>query len=296
MDGILNLNKPIGPTSFELVRLVKQLTEEKRVGHGGTLDPLASGVLPILIGQATRVSEFFLHGSKAYRATVRLGVSTDTYDAEGTIVNEGDVSEVKQRDLVRVLESFKGPVWQRPPAFSALKRDGQRLYKLARSGRPVEVEERWVNIHRIELVDWSRPTAIIEIECGHGTYVRTIAHDLGEKLGCGGHLVGLVRTRTGPFQVDDALTIEALHDAFHGGYLQDSMFSVDAPLLGLPAAIVDGKLQESIAHGKAIPVNGSPHLAPDTLCRAFNERGEFIALMRFDACTEYWRPTKVFLR
>lgn len=296
MDGILNLNKPIGPTSFDVVRLVKRLTDTKRVGHGGTLDPLASGVLPILIGQATRVSEFFLHGSKAYRATVRLGVSTDTYDAEGRVVKEGDVAAIKKRDLVRVLQSFEGRVSQRPPAFSALKRDGERLYKLAREGRPVEVEARVVEVYRIELVDWSRPTAIIEIECGHGTYVRSIAHDLGEKLGCGGHLVGLIRTRTGPFQVDDALTIDALHDAFHGGYLEDSLFSVDAPLVGLPAAIVDGELQEAIAHGKAVPVNGSPHLAPDTLCRAFNERGEFIALMRFDACTESWRPAKVFLR
>ena len=295
MDGILNVNKPSGPTSYDIIRLVKRLTHQKRVGHGGTLDPLASGVLPVFLGQATRVSEFLLHGTKAYRAEIRLGVSTDTYDAEGATTRKGDASAVTDVDVAAALDTFRGRISQRPPAFSALKKDGKRLYELARAGAPVEAEMREVDVHRIELVDWSAPTAVVEIECGHGMYVRSIAHDLGEALGCGAHLTALVRTRTGPFAIEQALSIEALHDASLGGHLEICLEPLDVPLIDLPAAIVDPELQQAIVHGKALPKNGNGG-SPGQLCRAFNDEGELVALLRFDGESEAWRPTKVFVR
>ena len=293
MDGILNVDKPVGPTSFDIVRLVKRLSGQKRVGHGGTLDPLAGGVLPIFLGRATRVSEFLLHGTKAYRAEVRLGVSTNTYDAEGEVTREADASAVGPDEVAAALTAFRGRIQQRPPAFSALKKDGRRSYELAREGRAETPEPRPVEVMSIELTDWSAGLAVVEIECGHGTYVRSIAHDLGESLGCGAHLSGLERTRTGPFLIEDALTIEALHDAALGGYLETCLEPLDTPLLHLPAAIVDAETRQDIIHGKPVARNGAAAEA-DALCRAFNADGELVALLRFDAEENAWRPTKVF--
>ena len=295
MDGILNVDKPPGPTSFDIVRLVKRLSGEKRVGHGGTLDPLAGGVLPIFLGRATRVSEFLLHGTKAYHAEVRLGVSTNTYDAEGEVTHEADASAIGQDEVAAALAAFRGRIEQRPPAFSALKKDGRRSYELAREGRAEAPEPREVEVTHIELADWSPGLAVIEIECGHGTYVRSIAHDLGEALGCGAHLSGLERTRTGPFVIDDALTIEALHDAALGGHLEICLEPLDAPLLHLPAAIVDADTRQDIIHGKPVDANGAAAEA-GALCRAVNGDGDLVALLRFDAEERAWRPTKVFAR
>ena len=295
MDGILNVDKPVGPTSFDVVRLVKRLSREKRVGHGGTLDPLASGVLPIFLGRATRVSEFLLHGTKAYRAEVRLGITTDTYDAEGEVTREADASAIGADDVTAALAGFRGRIRQRPPAFSALKKDGRRSYELAREGRAEALEPREVEVTHIELADWSEGLAVLDIECGHGTYVRSIAHDLGEALGCGAHLAALDRTRTGPFFVEDALTIEALHDAALGGHLETCLEPLDVPLLHLPAAIVDADTRQAIIHGKPVAANNDGG-EPGDLCRAFNGEGQLVALLRFDPEGNAWRPTKVFAR
>jgi tRNA pseudouridine55 synthase len=198
VNGILNVDKPVGWSSFDVVRLVKRGTGVKRVGHAGTLDPLASGVLLVLLGQASRVSEYLMALRKEYRATVRLGISTNTYDAEGEVTAERPV-DVGEAQLRQALEEFTGEIQQTPPAFSAVKVDGQRAYARARRGESVELKPRAAVIYKTQVVEFSPPTIVLDIECSRGTYVRSIAHDLGERLGCGAHLAGLDRAfQVGP--------------------------------------------------------------------------------------------------
>ena len=180
MDGILNINKPCGKTSFSMVAMVKRLTGERRVGHAGTLDPIATGVLPICLGQGTRVIEFLVDATKTYRAEIELGVTTDTYDADGRIIQRGDPSGISQDHLEAALASFCGLIRQTPPMYSAVKYQGKPLYKLARAGITVERRSRLAKIHRLELVDWQPPVATIEVVCGKGTYIRSLAYDLGQ--------------------------------------------------------------------------------------------------------------------
>jgi tRNA pseudouridine55 synthase len=179
MDGILNIHKPSGPTSFSMVARVRRITRESKAGHGGTLDPLASGVLPVFLGQATRLAEYLMDYPKSYRAEIELGVSTDSYDAEGNVTGTADVSRITQDDVARVLESFKGDIRQTPPMYSALKHEGQPLYKLARQGKSVEIDSRPASIYRLEIVSCHSPFITLDVECSKGTYIRALAHDLG---------------------------------------------------------------------------------------------------------------------
>jgi tRNA pseudouridine55 synthase len=218
MDGILNINKPWGKTSFSIVSLVRRLSGERRVGHAGTLDPAATGVLPVCLGQGTRVVEYLVASPKAYRAEIELGVATDTHDATGTIVSRGDPSKVTKKKLLSALESFRGLIEQTPPMYSAVKHEGKPLYELARSGIqvPRKSRKRWV--YRLELLDWHSPVATIEVECGKGTYIRSLADDLGQLLGCGASLKSLTRLRCGIFTIEEAITIARLEEGFrHGG-------------------------------------------------------------------------------
>ena len=209
MIGFLNIDKPRGMTSTDVVRRVKRAARMRRgVGHGGTLDPIATGVLIIGIGKATRLMERVLDGSKEYVAEIELGVSTDTYDADGEIVSTRDATAVSRADVEASLTAFHGEIEQVPPMYSALKRDGKRLYELARQGIEIEREPRRVVVRHISLTDWHPPVATVNIECGSGFYVRSLAHDLGETLGCGGHMRSLIRRRVGPFHIDDALALD----------------------------------------------------------------------------------------
>ena len=214
VNGFLVLDKPVGSTSMDAVRRVKRLTGmKKRVGHGGTLDPLASGILPICFGQATRLMEHLINETKGYRMDVRLGVSTDTYDAEGRVVEERDPSDITREQVEQALEAFRGTIFQKPPMHSALKRGGKRLYELARQGVEVEREARQVEVYSLDLLDFNLPIITLESECGRGVYMRSLAHDLGEMLGCGAHTAGLVRLRTGGFRIEDAVTLDQFAQA-----------------------------------------------------------------------------------
>ncbi len=295
MHGILNINKPSGPTSFDVVRLVRDLSGVRRVGHGGTLDPAASGVLPVLLGQATRAGEYLLGAAKTYRAEVRLGVTTDTYDAQGRVVAEADASGVTLERLTEALRQFEGHVLQTPPMHSALKRQGTPLYRLARAGIEVDREARPVQVYAIRLLAWRQPVLAIEVECGRGTYIRSLAHDLGQALGCGAHLRALVRTRVGPFAIDDALTMEALFDAAHGGYWRERLWALDWAMLRLPAAIVDDEQAQALRFGQPIKAEGAaPQDVPVEPCRAYSLAGELVAVLALDAAESRWRPAKVF--
>lgn len=209
MQGLILLNKPEGITSFSAVNKVKWLAGEKRVGHTGTLDPIATGVLPVFLGRATALAGIVLDADKSYIATVRLGLSTDTCDIIGTVISEKAV-KVTEEQLEAVLENFRGNIKQTPPMYSALKKDGVRLYELARQGKTVDIEAREVKISRLELLEFSGDTFKIAVDCSKGTYIRSLCRDIGEVLGCGATMTALVRTATGGFGIEKTVSLDEL--------------------------------------------------------------------------------------
>ncbi len=296
VDGFLVIAKPPGGTSMDVVRAVKRLTREKKVGHGGTLDPIAEGVLPICLGQATRLMESLVDGTKRYTARLRLGVTTDTYDSTGNAVKTADPSGVTREAVESALGQFRGVIAQVPPRFSALKQGGERLYDLARAGITVEPEARTVKVFSMELRGWSPPELELDTECGRGFYVRSLAHDLGEALGCGGHLVQLTRMRTGPFALDDAVTLEQLAEAVEAGTWRDLLHPMDSVVSGLKAAVIDKVSEAQIMQGRSLILGRrtGPPTEHGERCRLYSVDGRFLALARFDRPLGQWRPEKVF--
>ena len=209
MQGLILINKPSGKTSFSAVNKIKWLAQEKRVGHTGTLDPLATGLLPIFIGRATALAGIMLDADKGYVAEVKLGITTDTCDITGAVLSEKTVSVTKEQ-LTEVLEHFKGKIMQTPPIYSALKKDGVRLYELARQGKTVDIEAREITINSLELLDFDGETFKISVDCSKGTYIRSLCRDIGEVLGCGATMTALHRTATGGFCVKDAVSLDDL--------------------------------------------------------------------------------------
>lgn len=293
MNGILNLNKPSGMTSHDVVARVRRLLKIKRVGHAGTLDPLATGVLLVCIGQATRVAEYLMASPKSYRARVQLGVSTDTCDAEGAVVATVPVPELTPDDLRGALAPFVGAIQQAPPAFSAIKQDGVPLYRLARRGEAVTPPPRPVTIHRIELLSWQSPTLELAVDCDPGTYIRSLARDLGAALGCGAMLAGLVRTRSGAFTLEDALTLDALAAEVAAGRIAGALHPLRAALARLTAVPVSAAEVDALRKGQAIPCS-QPPAGADRLGYAVTELGAAVAILAYDAGRNAWQPEKVF--
>lgn len=295
VDGILNIDKPPGMTSMDVVRRVKRAIRQKRVGHGGTLDPIATGVIAIFLGQATRMMDYLIEGAKEYRGTVELGVETDTYDTAGEVTATGDASSVTMQDIENALVAFRGAIRQVPPMYSALKRDGKRLYELARAGVEVEREARKVEVMGIKLLDWTPPVVELTVTCGRGFYMRSLAHDLGRALGCGGHLKSLVRLRNGPFKVSEAMTLEDAEQSLADGDLRDSLHAPDTVVSHMGAAIVGKRLEETIRSGRPMPQGlRIPSSMPAQHCRVYGTDGRFVAIMTFDASLGQWQPRKVF--
>ncbi len=307
MDGILNINKPWGKTSFNIVSMVKRLSGERHVGHGGTLDPAATGVLPVCLGQGTRVVEYLADSTKAYRAEIELGVATDTYDADGTVTERGDPAGINQDQLESALSSFCGLIQQVPPIYSAVKYQGKPLYELARAGIKVERRSRQVNIHHLELLDWHSPVVTIEVVCGKGTYIRSLAHDLGQALGCGAHLKSLIRLRCGLFDIKDAVSLPQLEDAFRHGYWQHFIYPIDSVLLHWTAMVVSEDARQNIRNGQSLAVKNNDQAigypkqhvlqqsSTENRCRAYSLEGRFLGVLRFNSEKEQWQPEKVFL-
>lgn len=225
MQGFLLLDKPEGITSFSAVSKIKRLAHEKRVGHTGTLDPLATGVLPIFIGRATALSSILLEAEKQYTATVKLGVTTDTCDITGEVLSQKSVS-VTENELLAVLEHFKGQISQIPPMYSALKKDGVRLYELARRGEEVEIEPRQVVINRLDLLNFDGDTFEIFVSCSKGTYIRSLCRDIGERLGCGATMTELRRNSTCGFSEEDAIKLDLLTEENIGDYIKNEEWAV----------------------------------------------------------------------
>jgi tRNA pseudouridine55 synthase len=289
VNGIFNINKPSGKTSQDVVASIRHISGQRYVGHAGTLDPLATGVLPVCLGQAARMSDFIMETSKTYIAEVLLGISTDTYDAEGPILQETDPSYIDRKQVEALLSSFTGTILQKPPAYSALKRRGKRLYELARAGIEVETDAREVRVYRLELLEWKPPRFVIEVECGKGTYIRSIAHDIGQSLGCGGHIAALRRTKYGPFDIEDSISLPQLEDAFANGYWPDLLYPMDFVLQDWQAVILSEEHEHAIRNGQPIP---SGDIA--TRCRAYSTDGRFIAILRSLPDSGLLQPDKVF--
>ncbi|MCH8063655.1 MAG: tRNA pseudouridine(55) synthase TruB [Chloroflexi bacterium] len=295
MHGILNIDKPYGITSMEVVRRVKRASGQKRVGHAGTLDPIATGVIPVCIGQATRVTQYLNDGRKEYEAQIELGVTTDTYDAMGEVLARCDPGDLSESDILTELKSFEGSIEQVPPMYSALKRDGKRLYELARAGIEVEREPRQVQVYGITLLELQGHVARVLVSCGKGFYMRSLAFDLGQALGCGGHLKSLIRTKSGPFKVEDAISLEEAEDALENSDWQGILNPPDVVLSSMRATIVGSKIEDMVRNGRALPQGlRIPNGRANEKCRAYSVDGRFIAILTFDATLASWRPEKVF--
>ena len=295
IDGILNIDKPYGMTSMDVVRRIKSVSGQRRVGHGGTLDPIATGVIPICLGQATRLMEDVVGGSKIYRACIELGVVTDTYDALGEVTERRDASGVSLADLESAIAAFIGEIKQVPPMYSALKRDGKRLYDLARAGVEVEREPRPVVVYSMTLEDWSPPLLTLEVHCGKGFYMRSLAYDLGQTLGCGGHLTTLARLKSGAFTVGDAMSPDEAAESFADGRWREAIHSPDVALGRLRALVVGKRLADMIRNGRSFDANGAASEAqPGERCRAYTTDGRFLATVVFDGELRRWKPDKVF--
>ena len=293
--GILNIDKPYGMTSMQVVRRIKRAGSFKRVGHAGTLDPIATGVVPVCFGPATRVMEYLLDGAKRYCGEILIGVSTDTYDAMGQVVAESDASAITSDQVRDALAQFRGEISQVPPMFSALKRDGKRLYDLARKGIEVEREPRPVSVYGIELTGWKPPVATVRVDCGRGFYMRSLAHDVGQMLGCGGHLKSLVRIKTGPFHLDEAVTLEEAEIGFEDGSWADLVYSPDVALGSLRTIIAGSRTRTAVNNGRPLaPEVSFQPSQPKERCRVYGVDGEFLAIVRFDPDRQRWVPNKVF--
>lgn len=295
ITGVLNIDKAPGITSMDVVRRIKRVSRQRHVGHGGTLDPQASGILPVCLGQANRLMQFLVESSKEYQATVRLGVATDTYDAEGQVVSEQDTAHVTREAVEAALDSYRGTIYQIPPMYSALKHNGRRLYELARSGVELELASRKVEILRLDLVTWTPPSLTLEIECGRGVYIRSLAHDLGQQLNCGAHLTALRRVRTGSFHIDSAASLEQVEEMFRNGSWDQVLLPPDYMVLHLRAVVVSRAEETQLQNGQAVPLTPRTHYAQHLeQCRAYSADGRFIALVHFNRALRLWQPFKVF--
>jgi tRNA pseudouridine55 synthase len=252
ISGLLLIDKPGGITSFAVVRRVRQVFQVKKVGHLGTLDPFATGLLPLALGEATKLAQFLMDEPKTYLATLKLGVETDTQDLTGQVTGESD-SLPSYEEVLRIAGTFVGEIDQVPPMYSAVHHQGERLYKLARRGEAVEAAPRKVMIHRLEIKDVALPLVTLKVECGKGTYVRTLAHDLGRALGCGAHLVGLTRLAVGPFRLEEALPLEVIEQTAGPEQMQRRLIPMARCLPGLKAVRVDGFQARRLAQGQTLP-------------------------------------------
>ena len=296
VDGILNILKPPGKTSFRVVSLVQRLSGEKRVGHAGTLDPEATGVLILCLGQGTRIIQFLADATKTYRAEIELGITTDTYDASGKIIQRCDPSSVTREQVKQVLNSLRGSIEQIPPMHSAIKYKGRRLYQLARQGIEVPRKPRIVQIFRLELLEWHPPLITIEVECSAGTYIRSLAQDIGQALGYGAYLRRLVRLESEPFHIAEAVPLSLIEEAFQQGYWQRFLYSIDEVILKWGAVILSKESEMNLSKGRPLSLGAEERnfTYPGDRCRAYSIDGRFLAVLRFQEVVNLWHPEKVF--
>ena len=292
ISGVLVVDKPVGLTSHDVVQLIRKGTNIRRAGHTGTLDPRASGVLVVLLGPAVRLSEYVSASDKRYQAILHLGATTDTYDAEGRVTSSRPVDHITEEQFEDALQNFVGEIEQVPPPYSAVKVKGRKAYEMAREGEEVDLAPRKIKVYSLELLEWAPPEAVIDVYCSSGTYVRSLAFDLGEKLGCGAHLIGLRRTKSGRFTLRDAVPLRKLRESFEDNSWYQYVIPAAEALTDWPAVELSEENIDAIRHGHRIPAE------PDSPAKArgVSGMGELVALMEHDPATSEWQPKKVFFQ
>ncbi len=293
--GVLVIDKPVGMTSHDVVQAVRNGTGIRRAGHTGTLDPRASGVLVVLVGPSVRLSEYISASDKRYQAIIRLGSSTDTYDAEGEFTKTDQPVDVSLEEFEKVLKSFEGEIEQTPPQYSAVKVGGRKAYEMARKGEEVDIEPRIIQVHHLEVLEWALPEVVVDVHCSSGTYVRSLANDLGEILGCGAYLVGLRRTKSGRFSLRDSIPLRRLQEAFRDGSWYQYLIPAAEALGDWPAVELDPDEVQQVRHGHRAKADEGNELG--SMVRGVSTQGELVALMECmegeDGSLE-WQPKKVF--
>ncbi len=294
ISGVLVVDKPVGMTSHDVVQAIRTGTGLRRAGHTGTLDPRASGVLVILVGPAVRLSEFVSASDKRYQAIIRLGSTTDTFDADGKFTHAEQPVNVTEEQFEKVLSTFIGEIEQTPPPYSAVKVQGRKAYEIARQGEEVELAPRKITVHHLEVLEWAPPEVVIDVHCSSGTYVRSLANDLGTALGCGAYLVGLRRTKSGRFSLRDATPLRKLQEAFHAGNWYQFLIPAAEALAEWPAIELNPDEVEDVRHGHR--VKAAPDAQPG-MVRGVSTQGELVALMEAvqgEDGLPAWQPKKVF--
>lgn len=296
--GYLNVDKPSEWTSSDVVAKLRgafNLRKRKvKIGHGGTLDPLATGVLPICIGSATRLADYVLNGSKTYQMRIRLGVATDTYDSQGDVVSESDASGVEIDDLNDVLNQFRGVFSQLPPMYSAIKKNGQPLYSIARRGGSVDREPRTVEVYELHITHWEPPDMELYVECAKGFYARSLANDIGELLGCGAHVTSLQRFRSGRFKIDQSVSLDELLRLAGEDEWTEHLLPVDFVIQEMPSVTIGADQAVDFMHGRRVaPSHFTDNDKSDNRIRVYDPDGEMIGLARIDRLDGFLHPTLV---
>jgi tRNA pseudouridine55 synthase len=273
MNGIVIVDKPQGWTSQDVTARLRRVFNTRRIGHGGTLDPMATGVLPVFVGRATRGVEFFEHAEKIYEATLRLGLTTDTEDVTGTVLTEREVS-ISEQEFLDILPKFRGKIQQIPPMYSALKVDGQKLCDLARKGKEVERQPREIEIFELECLEFNGDTARLRVHCSKGTYIRTLCKDIGEALGCGGCMAALRRVTAGEYTIDEAVPLQELLDAEAP---EQHLRQVDTMFRNYSAVTLTANQEKRCRNGNAFSIQ-----LPEGTYRAYSQNGEFLMLAKVD--------------
>jgi tRNA pseudouridine55 synthase len=277
LTGIILLDKPVGLGSTQALQRVKNLFQARKGGHTGSLDRLASGLLPLCFGEATKISGFLLNADKRYRSTFRLGVVTNTGDAEGEVIERHDPPELNEREILRVLAEFTGPIEQVPPMHSAIKHQGQRLYKLAHQGLTVERQPRSVTIYRLELLGFGDGRLQVEVDCSKGTYIRTLAEDIGKRLGCGGSVETLHRFGAGPFEAKDMISLGELEERAESGLaaLDELLLPIEAAVAHWPGVSLPDAVAYYLRRGQPVLV---PHAPTEGWVRIFAGGDRFVGI------------------
>ena len=293
VSGVLVVDKPIGLTSHDVVQVIRRGTGIRRAGHTGTLDPRASGVLVVLVGPAVRLSEYVSASDKRYQATIRLGSSTDTYDADGTFTSPTvSVESITEELFNETLQRFVGTIEQVPPPYSAVKVKGRKAYELARQGEEVDLEPRPIQVYSLEVLEWAPPEVVVDVYCSSGTYVRSLAHDLGKELGCGAHLIGLRRTKSGRFTLRDAVPLRRLQESFTAGDWYRYLIPAAEALADWPMIELDADQVELVRHGHRVPAEPNSK----GWARGVSQQGDLVALLEIEPESGEWQPKKVFFQ
>lgn len=299
INGMINVYKEAGFTSHDVVAKLRGILKQKKIGHTGTLDPDATGVLPVCLGNGTRLCDMLADKQKEYIAVMQLGVETDTQDLSGTVLKQAPVrcSEEEVREAVL---SFQGEYEQLPPMYSALKVNGKKLYELAREGKEIERQPRPVTIKEIELLSIELPFVEMRVECSKGTYIRTLCHDIGKKLGCGGAMKSLVRTRVGNFILENAVTLSEIEDMVREGCMMQKIIPVDSVFEALPKAVVKKEFRKRIDNGNfLLPVHveiktGTFEKKDKEQCRVYNDEDVFCGIYEYVKKEKQLKPVKMF--